>query len=191
MIKKIKENDLQAYDRLFKEHYKPMVIYIRSFSNDLHVAEDIVQNVFMELWIKRNELNIPRSVKGYLYWKAYTSFVDQYRKDKRRRDLLDKFREEAIRAAIPEDHELIGRRAHRLNELIGSLPPTCKTVFELNKKNGLRYHEIAERLNISKKTVESHMNTAFKKIREGFKNGFILFMIGKIVFKPGQRAVAP
>ena len=178
LIHKIVNDDRVAFDILFKKYYKPLVYYIKSFSQDSYVSEDIVHQVFMDLWMHRNDLKINKSVKGYLYWVSYTKYIDLYRKIKRREHLLDDFKEKALRDSIVEDNEQLNNRIKKLKELIDNLPPTCKKVLELNKLYGLKYDEIAKRLNISKKTVESHMSTAFKKIRKGFDNDkLIMFFI--------------
>ncbi len=181
LIHKIKNDDTEAFDVLFKRYYRVVVQYIRSISHDKYLAEDVVQQVFMTIWLNRHDLKINKSVKGYLFWVSYTTFVDQYRKSKRKSDLLTNIKEQAIRDALPEDHELLDIRIKKLKKLIETLPPVCKKVLELNKISGLKYDEIAKALNISKKTVESHMRVAFKKIREGFENdGMFFFFIRKL-----------
>ncbi|WP_299670807.1 RNA polymerase sigma factor [uncultured Polaribacter sp.] len=182
LILSIKKDDRAAFDVLFKKYYKPLVGYIRSLSHDIYSSEDIVQQVFMTLWMNRHDLNISKTVKGYLYWVSYTTYIDQYRKTKHRTHLLGEIKEKTLRDAIPEDKELINSRIKKLKQLIETLPPVCKKVLELNKLGGLKYDEIAKTLNISKKTVESHMRTAFKKIRKGFDSDtLILFFLRNIV----------
>jgi RNA polymerase sigma-70 factor (ECF subfamily) len=178
LIEKLKNDDSIAFDIIFKKYYKPLVNYIRSVSQDIYMAEDVVQNVFMNLWLNRCDLKINKTLKGYLYWVSYTTYINQYRKTKHREHLLDDIKEMAIRDALPEDKELTNKRVEKLKQLIETLPPVCKEVLELNKIKGLKYDEIAKRLNISKKTVESHMRVAFKKIRKGFEsyNMFLFFI---------------
>lgn len=175
LIDKIKNGDSSAFDLLFKKYYKSLVRYIRSISNDIHISEDIVQQVFMNLWLDRNNIKINKTVKGYLYWMSYTSYINQYRKTKHRELLLDNIREKVIRDAIPENEELTANRIKKLKQLIQALPPVCREVLELSKIRGLKYSEIAEKMNISKKTVESHMGVAFKKIRKGFEDDNLFF----------------
>ncbi|MDD7885099.1 RNA polymerase sigma factor [Flavivirga sp. 57AJ16] len=182
LLQKIKNDDRAAFDMLFKKYYKLLVRYIKSLSHNINVAEDVVQQVFMNLWINRHELNIDKTVKGYLYWVSYTSYIDQYRKIKRRQNLLDDIKAQALRDSIMEDTEMLDNRIKKLKKLIDSLPPVCKKVLELNKLDGLKYNEIAERLNISKKTVESHMSSAFKKIRKGFDNDKLIMFFIRNVF---------
>lgn len=178
LLDRLKKDDTVAFDILFNMYYKPLVNYISAISQERQLAEDIVQNVFMNLWLNRHNLRINKTLKGYLYWVSYTNYIDKYRKTKLRSHLLDDIKEQAIRDALPEDKELGLRRIEKLKQIIETLPPVCKEVLELNKMRGLKYEEIAKRLNISKKTVESHMRAAFKKIRKGFEsyNMFLFFI---------------
>jgi RNA polymerase sigma-70 factor (ECF subfamily) len=181
LILKIKTDDSDAFDVLFKAYYKDLVRYVRSLNNDLALSEDIVQQVFVNLWINRNTITIKNSVRGYLFSVSYTCYIDHYRKTKRQLDLLENFKSEIIRDHISENKDLLDYKIKRLRMVIDTLPPICKKVLELNKFEGLKYDEIADALNISKKTVESHMSLAFKKIRQGFKDdNLFLFFVHKV-----------
>ncbi|MBD0825384.1 RNA polymerase sigma factor [Aestuariibaculum marinum] len=175
LITKISANNREAFDTLYKKYYRLLVNYIRSYTHDLQQAEDIVQQVFINLWLERQELKISNTVKAYLYWVSYTEYLDIYRKTKRRSDILDELKLSALKDVISEDQFYTELKIKRLKQLIETLPPTSKEVLKLNKFQGLKYSEIAEKLNISVKTVESHMRTAFKHIRKGFKNHGIYF----------------
>lgn len=175
LIDKIKNSDRDSFDVLFRKYYRPLVLYLKSLSRDVQLSEDIVQDVFVDLWSNRTNLNINKTVKGYLFWISYTSYIDHYRKTKHRKNLFDQIKVKTFIDAIPEDTEMTELRVKKLKKIIASLPPVCRKVLELNKMNGLKYDEIAERLDISKKTVESHMRSAFKKIRQGFDNDPLIF----------------
>lgn len=184
LIDKIKNNDRDSFDILFRKYYRPLVLYIKSLSQDVELAEDLVQDIFLNLWSNRSDLKIKKTVKGYLFWITYTSYIDHYRKTKNRINLFDDIKEKAFRDALPEDNEIMEMKVEKLKVIIESLPPSCKKVLELNKMSGLKYDEIALSLNISKKTVESHMRTAFEKIRQGFeKDPLIFFFNWSLSFK--------
>ena len=178
IVRAIKKGDSNAFKELFKKYYDALVNYVRTYANDLQVAEDITQQVFITLWTERNSLQIDKSVKGYLYTTSYRAYIDYYRKTKRRDAFIDELKEKTLRDSILEDKEITENRINRLKSIINTLPPKCKEVVELHKLRGLKYQEIAERLNISKKTVESQMRIAYAKIREGFeKDNIIMFFV--------------
>ncbi|HEX9826770.1 MAG TPA: RNA polymerase sigma-70 factor [Flavobacteriaceae bacterium] len=180
LIQRIENDDRSAFDILFRNYYKRLVHYTRSYVHDIQIAEDIVQQVFLDLWLNRHQLHMNIKVSSFLYWKCYTSFIDHYRKVTRRAHILEAVKEEALRDSITEDHDITNTKIKKLKQLIETLSPACKEVLELNKMRGLKYDEIAEMLNISKKTVESHMRTAYQRIREGFKDhGMFIIVIFK------------
>lgn len=177
LIYKIEQNDREAFNLLFKKYYKPLVNYIWSLCHDIQLAEDIIQQVFVDLWTNSKPLKISKSVKGYLYWVSFTSYINHYRKTNRRSQLLESFQFETLREAVKEDQDVLTYKVKRLKQIIDTLPPSCREILELNKYRGLQYDEIAEKLNISKKTVESQMRIAFKKIREAFQNEKIILFV--------------
>ncbi|WP_282135765.1 RNA polymerase sigma factor [Seonamhaeicola maritimus] len=181
LIKAIQEDDRSAFKILFKKYYGMLVNYVTTFTGRKPAAEDIVQQLFVTLWVKRHGLNITKSVKGYLYTVAHRAYVDHYRSSKRKNAFFDELKEKAIRDSIQENKETAERRIQKLKEIVETLPPKCREVLELNKLSGLKYQEIAEHLDVSIKTVESQMRIAFQKIREGFENDpTILIFISKL-----------
>ncbi|WP_147679036.1 RNA polymerase sigma factor [Algibacter pacificus] len=177
LINAIKHNDENAFEVLFQKYYADLVNYITVFTQHRSTSEDIVQQLFVGLWVKRGELNITKSVKGYLYTVAHRAYVDYYRSTKRRNALLDDLKEQALRDNIKEDKEIEKKRIRKLKQIVDTLPPKCQEILKLNKLEGLKYQEIANRLNISVKTVESQMRIAYQKIREGFDNDSSVFII--------------
>ncbi|MEC3906753.1 RNA polymerase sigma-70 factor [Tamlana sp. 2201CG12-4] len=179
LITEIQNNDKAAFEKLFQRYYSPLVGYITTFTNDSHLSEDIIQQTFIIIWTKRKKLKITKSTKSYLYSVAYNTYVDHYRKKKSRDAFFDELREKTLRNSITEDKEFMEKRLAKLKNIVDALPPKCKEILELNKLNGLKYKEIALKLDISQKTVEAQMRIAFQKIRQGFEEDkqflFILF----------------
>ena len=182
LIKAIIKNDKSAFDSLFKKYYDPLLGYIRTFTKDLQIAEDIVQQVFVDLWTERHSIKIEKSVKGFLYTVVYRRYLDHYRNLKRKNSFFDELREKALRDSIVADKESVDNRIKRLKAIIETLPPGCKEVLLLSKMSGLKYKEISKLLNISQKTVETQMRTAYIKIRKGFENDslFMFFLNGHL-----------
>ncbi|MCB0745904.1 MAG: RNA polymerase sigma-70 factor [Ignavibacteriae bacterium] len=172
----LKKGDKKALSQLFMAYYEPLYLYILQFTKNSFQAEDIVQGVFIYLWEKREQIEIRQSVKSYLYQSTYNSFIDQTRFEKRKDKFLDGLKQEAILEEMEEDDTLFKKKLKFLNEQIELLPGRCKEVFLLSKTEGYDYHEIADIMGISVKTVEAQMRLAFQKIRDGFKQGG-LFLI--------------
>lgn len=192
LIHAITKGDDVVFKDLFMRYYQPIVGYINTFTNDLHLSEDIVQQSFIKIWKQRKDLDVTKSTKSYLYTIAYNTYIDNYRKQRREDVVLDTLREQAIRESIAEDTEIMEARITRLKQLVTQLPPRCREILILNKLEGLTYKQIAEKLELSQKTVESQMRIAYQKIREGFENdGIFMFILTKTLKHFKQNTIAP
>jgi len=169
LAENIKRGDKRSFKLLFDRYYKKLLDYAITYTNDSQEAEDIVQQTFIILWTNRLKINIEKSIKSYLYRVTHNTYIDIYRKQKNRDSFFDELKEKALRDRITVDSEAMEQRTIKLKQVIDTLPEKCKEVLYMNKFEGLKYREISDQLNISIKTVESHIYTAYKKIRESFK----------------------
>ena len=172
LVFKLKTNkanqDYNAFKTIYKMYYESLVAYVRGLTFNTDEAKDIAQDCFVILWNKRFGLHENSSIKNYLYTLGYNSFVDQYRKNQNKRKAIEELKLEALNNRINEDETTSKTRIKKLNTLIENLPERCKEILILNKRENLKYRDIAQALNISEKTVESQMRIAFNKIRKGF-----------------------
>lgn len=169
-----KEEDFKL---VFNQLYGPLLAYTKTLTNNHDQAKDIVQNCFIKLWQKRPDLIDSQTLKRYLFTTAYNSFIDLYRKNQRKNKIFDELKYNMAKESLMEIESYVDHRIKKLKLVIDELPPKCREILLLNKRDGLKYKEIALRLNVSEKTVESQMRIAFKKIREEFKNDKQFFMI--------------
>jgi RNA polymerase sigma-70 factor (ECF subfamily) len=146
-------------------YYKNLCGYANLFTKDPSKSEDIVQNVFVKLWVYRKKVDSNIPIKRYLHKSVYNEFIDQYRKNKSVISLEEKHLR-TINTIIDDNSFDIEKLMTRVNNEIEKLPEKCKKVFILNKKEGLTHDEIAEYLQISKKTVEGHITRAFKILNQ-------------------------
>ncbi|VAW10363.1 RNA polymerase ECF-type sigma factor [hydrothermal vent metagenome] len=154
----------KAYDFLMESFYQSLCTYAYTLTNDHSKAEDTVQNVFVEVWVNRKNINPNFSIKSYLYKSVYNEFIDQYRKDKPVVYLEKKYLE-AVDLVVEDERANLDELIKLVDREINNLPSKCKRIFLLNKKDGLTHTEISEYLDISIKTVEGHMTRAFKILR--------------------------
>ena len=168
----------KAYDFLIESYYAKLCVYAHSLTSDRPGAEDIVQNVFVDVWTKRKNINPDLSLRNYLYRSVYNGFIDQYRKNKSVIYLEKKYLE-ALDTVVETEQTNLDELMIKVNKEIEKLPPRCKEIFLLNKKEGLTHTEISEHLNISTKTIEGHMTRAFRILGEklGSKIKPILFVL--------------
>ena len=168
-VEKLKNGDNNAYTLLMNDYYKNLCGYANLFTKDPSKSEDIVQNVFVKIWIYRKKIDPNIPIKKYLHKSVYNEFIDQYRKNKSVISLEEKYLK--VIDTIIDDNSLdIEKLMMNVNREIDKLPEKCKRVFILNKKEGLTHNEIAEYLQISTKTVESHITRAFKILNQKLGN---------------------
>lgn len=168
--KRVQDGDDQALKQIFDLYYRSLCTYIVQFTHNMDNAEDIVQNTFITLWTKRNDIYIKSSLKSYLFRVAYNKFIDTARTHKKEIELLNTLEYEAINSILEEDNTIVEQKTESIKNLINRLPDKCKEILLLSKEKGLKNKEIAKKLNISIKTVESQIRIAYQKIKKGYKN---------------------
>ena len=173
--------DPSVIEHLFKSHYSPLCRTVYKIVRSQQVAEDIVQEVFLKLWNKREELEINVSLKSYLFRSAINTslnFIGQSKK-------LEFLEEEDLNVLSHNDVENnydFLETEKNIKEAIDTLPPACRSVFILSRFEELSYKEIADTLQISVKTVENQMGKALKVLREKLKNYIVMLMISFLLF---------
>lgn len=179
LIESLSKGDESAYAYLIDTYHHKLCMYANSLVKNIYSAEDIVQNVFIKVWEQRTRLKTDHALKSFLYKLVYNEFIDLYRKNQSLFS-LEKSYYDALNAVIQEeDSESFQRVLNVVNKEIQNLPPKCKEVFILSKKEGLTNIEIAEHLDVSIKTVEAQITKAFSILRssldEKIKNFLFLF----------------
>ena len=179
---RLKEGDKKAYAFLIDNYHHKLCVYANSLINNHIQSEDIVQNVFINLWVKRAKLDPRQSIKSFLYKSVYNEFIDQYRKTQSVMKIEKMYIDYINSIVIDENEEDLQKLIIQVKEIIQNLPPKCKQVFELSKKEGLTNIEISEYLNITIKAVEAQITRAFNTIRKELKDNtrFILFLLFEV-----------
>ncbi|GGW48523.1 RNA polymerase sigma factor [Arenibacter certesii] len=167
----------KAYIVLLDTYQRRLYAYALTLSGDPHSAKDIVQNVFLNTWRSRKTLNPDLSIQNFLFKSVYNAFVNHYQQQKSSMILYNKY-VEALKEVVEESHENdLARMIKVMNTEINSLPPKCKEIFIMSKKEGLTNREISEHLNITVKAVEAQITKAFRilKNRLGEKYKMVLY----------------
>lgn len=177
IIEKLREGDKDTYRFLFSTYYKILCLYATSLTKNKYEAEDIVQNVFLKIWAKHDQLVVRTSLKSYLYKATYNVFINEYRKMKREETFLDQICQDVLEKSLEEEENSLDRKINWINQQIDGLPKKSKEIFIMNKKRGFSYKEIARSLNISENTVESHICRALKRIRSNIPQPFFFILV--------------
>lgn len=162
--------DKAAFKTFFDEHYNAICNYIYNYLNDAVIAEDIVQETFLNLWQKRNDYDMPHSLEAFAYKSSKNKALEHIRSQKSYKKHIQEAALSRLQVTKPAEMSSQYSRLEELHRSIRHLPPKCRKVFELHKFNGLSYAEIAEQETISINTVENHMVKAMKRLREAMSN---------------------
>jgi RNA polymerase sigma-70 factor (ECF subfamily) len=159
--------DQSAYKELYLIFYKPLMQFAYSFVRSHETAEEIVSDVFLNCWKKREELAGIQNLRLYLFVSAKNTALNYLRSQKK--PLLQAEQYQVQLQSIyfdPERLLITAEMVNRVQAAIRKLPPRCQLIFKLVKEDGLKYREVAELLNLSIKTVENQMTTATRKLGE-------------------------
>ena len=172
-------NELE-FERLFKSHFKYLCHFANQYVQDLDIAQDICQKVFIALWERRFSIDPNQSIKSYLFTAVKNRCLNYLRDQKKYRSkVLDiDCGDINLEAESAPDHFGMNELRKRIEVALATLPEKCRLVFEMSRFQGLKYKEIAEELGIAQKTVEAHMSKAMKALRSQLKDYvLIIFMI--------------
>lgn len=179
LIQKLKKGEKGAFAYLLDQYNQRLFGYAITLTKDHAAAEDILQNVFLRTWEKRKKINITSSLLNYLYKAVHNEFLNQYKKNRSTMILEQKYFDALNRVTAQQDENEFQKTMDRITRQIQLLPPKCKEVFILSRKEGLTNLEISEYLNISVKTVEAQITKAFCVLRKELdeKCKIVLFML--------------
>ena len=155
--------NLHKFEGLFKGLFKPLCGFAMKYTGDLDSSKNLVHEVFIQLWEKFDSLPQNSNYKSYCYTAVRNRCLN-YIRDKKKFVTLDNVQEDRDREINTslETAEL----GEKIEAAIAALPEKCRMVFELNRIERLKYVEIAERMNISVKTVEAQMSKALAVMRD-------------------------
>lgn len=180
----LKAGDKKVFEEIYREYYSPLCFYCLRFVGNSEESEEIVQGLFLKLWVKRLELNINTSVKSYLYRSVQNYALNYLGQQKSRGrykldDYIEKLESSVNGHEVLEEEEL----NQRIKRAISDLPERRRIIFELSRFSEMKYQQIAEHLEISVKTVESQMAKALQSLRESLKDYLpmiaLLFLLNK------------
>jgi RNA polymerase sigma-70 factor, ECF subfamily len=166
LTRRISTSDREAFDQLFRALYAPLVRYSYRYLKEKASAADIVQDAFIKLWHKRELLDPEQSIKAYLYKTVRNLSLNHIRNRSFEESGLEY--EDIPAAEISVDSDQDDVKTDRLNLLkdwIMKLPERQQEAFKLSRYEGLDHEEIAEVMEVSKRTVNNHIVQAMKNIQ--------------------------
>mgnify|MGYP002750491679 CR=1 FL=1 len=169
---KIKKSDTKSFESLFCRYHDQLCLYSYGLVTDKDIAEEIVNDVFLKIWTKRNQIHINIGIKPYLFRCVYNACVDFLNQNQIIKQRIDIETDQQINqlAESNEEHIFNLLQSEEVEKdvlnAIEQLPERCKKVFYLSRFELLTYAEISERLNISVNTVKTQISRALESLRE-------------------------
>lgn len=161
-----RNDDTFAYKELFVSFYNPLLRFAVTLVKSREQAEEVVSDVFINIWEKRKRINSIGNLKVYLFIAVKNTALNYL--SRQNKNLTDSVDEAGIEFKSiyfdPEQLMVTAEMVARIKEAIELLPPKCKLIFKLIKEEELKYRDVAEILGVSIKTVESQIAIALKKI---------------------------
>ncbi len=171
----LKEDNPKAFTEIYHRYWDRLYTVAGNKLDDLFLAQELVQEIFLDFWKRRESLSLKDNINGYLATALKYKIINI----RHRRTIEQKYVDHAKKSdslAYSMEQELqFEELKSRLQGLVAKLPDKCQLVYKLSREEGLSQKEIAKQLEIAEKTVEAHLTRALKAIRSGLKYIISLF----------------
>ncbi len=170
-----KQNNRFAYNEIYNRYWEELFRFAYSILNDKDTAKDILQEVFINIWQRRQHVNISH-LGGYLFQAVKLKVLEHLRNGKIRQQHLSRINMITF-ANHTEDRIRLREVEEAFDKSVSKLPDRCKEVFQLSRFEHLTNKQIAARLKISIKTVEGHLTSALKRLHKDLSEFVSIFLI--------------
>lgn len=177
LIERISYGDKTAFEIIFHHYYPGLVLFANQFVFDKAEAEDIVQDFFVKFWQIKDQIEHTDTLKSYFFSSIRNSCINNLKHKKIKNNYLNWLSESSSHSLLyNEDLYVVSELQEKLKRSLDLLPTKCREVFIMSRLKGMKNDEIADQLNISKRTVETHISNAIKVLRMQFKDYFVIIL---------------
>ena len=178
LLVRFREGDEAAFKCIYDTYYRKVYQYAYSYLKNKEQSEEIVQEAFLNIWIKRDRLNEQLPIAPYLFTVCHRLVLDAFRKAATVNGLKANLQKVSTETDNNTEEVIMLSDLRRFSDCaIAELPKQQQMVFKLSRSEDLTYDEIAKRLNISKNTVRNHLVVALKTLRAQFESQGILYAL--------------
>ncbi len=183
LVRKLRQGDRMAYETIYNRYAERMYYFSVKYLENETEAEEVIQNVFIKVWVKREELRDDLSFNSFLFMITKNAVIDILRKRKRDKALSEKIglRQQQLMEA-PDDIYEYQELAAEINNVITGLPERRRQIYLLSREKGLSHKEIAAELSISPKTVEVQIRLSLQQIRAFLKKRYPAISASGLIF---------
>ena len=178
LLSRVAEGDENAFGQLFKTYYNLLGEFILRITESLPLTQEIVQDVFVKIWVNRCSLAKVDSFKAYLFVVARNHAFNCLKQIAREKSHKKEWVNSVLHHAVNDVEEIDTIDTGKLiDEAVELLPSQQKKVYTLSRRNGIRHQEIARELNISHETVKKHMVLALRFLKNHLRSHLSLFIL--------------
>ncbi|MEO9146496.1 MAG: RNA polymerase sigma-70 factor [Ginsengibacter sp.] len=179
LLQQVAGGNRQAFTELYRRYWEDLFITATKVLRERKEAADVVQDVFLSLWNRRNELNIQGSLAAYLHTSVRYKCIHYIEKNITRRDYLVQLAEVAVSVSSPnaEVDLQMKEMQQTINNAVAKMPPKMQEVYKLSRQEHLSYKEISDYMSISVETVKKHIQHALHLIREDLTPYIFIFVL--------------
>jgi RNA polymerase sigma-70 factor (ECF subfamily) len=184
MLSHVASGDEDAFERLFSLYHNQLGAYIYHLTDSMELAEEVVQDVFLKIWLDKESLAEVRNFKSYLFVISKNYALNCLRKVIRERANYAQWDDNVVNSIVILENDKQEKYYNLLDEAIDNLPSQQKKVYLLSRHQRLKYSEISENLDLSKETVKKYLKIAVTSIKNHIQTNIDLsIIIVAILFK--------
>jgi len=183
IVEEVKEGIASAFDNLYQAYFHKLYNFAFSILKSKEDAEEVVQNTFFKIWEKHRNIDSHYAFKSFLYTIAYHVTIDLLRERLKERHFRDTIIEKSNSNYNLEEVIEYGDLLKHIEYIVKELPPRKNEIYQLSRVDHLSYSEIAEKLNISVKTVENSLNFSMNFIKKRFGKDSLVILIYAALFQ--------
>ena len=167
LLLQVAEGDERAFRQLFDHYWNKIYSVALTLTKSIALSEEIVQDVFLKIWLKREQLPSVERFDSFLFTVAKNHIYNELRKKTIEQPFVEHLEQHFLESsALPEQMMLLKETKQLIDKAVQQLPDQQRAVFELSRNEGLDYNAIADQLGISRSTVKNHMTKALQFLRQ-------------------------
>ncbi|WP_280527409.1 RNA polymerase sigma-70 factor [Cyclobacterium qasimii] len=177
----LKKGDRDAFNCIYGRYWKELFLCAIKKLGEKEEAEDLIQDLFVSIWMKRNDFEIKSSLKAYLFTALKYKIINHFEHKTVRRKHLESLKDELEALEDATSNALVAEEVEKSIEIgVNKLSPKVKLVYQLSREENLSLDEIAEKLAVSKQTVKNQISKALKILKAHLNHGYFWFLIWMI-----------
>lgn len=166
LVRLLRDNDERAFKLIFERYYRPLTLFALKYTGDVEEAKEITQEFFIRFWSRRTEIDIRFSLKTYLYRGIRNACLNFLESSKVAQQRLQDYQNPVISNDNALEKMLVAEQEELLMQAVDRLPEKCRQIFFMSRMEKLSNQAVADKLQISIKTVEGQITIALKRLRD-------------------------